>query len=187
MSLQFVTIKKTDRTFKSYLEGSFSQDYRALPEQSLNVNTSREQVTFRLRKTTEIKRPHLLVLLFKLFRIDWLSLNLGPVLATYSFLAVNNISINHVSAGIAVLAVILFHSAVFAINDYKDHVTGVDRVQLTGGSQVIQKGWIAAYNVRKLGIVLFLLGSFLGGYLILQQPFFFSSCWLDNGNKCFGI
>ncbi|MCB0391314.1 MAG: prenyltransferase [Bdellovibrionales bacterium] len=169
---QFVTLKKTDKNFKSYLEGSFSHELRALPELSLNVNTAREQVTFRLQKTEEIKKPNLLILLFKLFRIDWLSLSLGPVLATYSYLFVNDLSIDHSSAYLALIAVIFFHSAVFAINDYKDHVTGVDRLQLTGGSQVIQKGWIAAYNVRRLGILLFILGSLIGGYLILQQPIF---------------
>ncbi|MCB0356067.1 MAG: prenyltransferase [Bdellovibrionales bacterium] len=172
MSLQFVTIKKTDSQFKSYLEGSFSHDWRALPEQSLNVNTLREQVTFRLCKTTDIQRPHLLLLLFKLFRLEWLSLTLGPILATYSYLYNQNIVIQHFQAAVAILAVILFHSAVFAINDYKDHIRGVDRVQINGGSQVIQKGWMPAFRVRKIGLILFAVGSLLGSYLIWQQPFF---------------
>lgn len=172
MNSRFVTIRKSDQKFPSYLEGSFSSDWRALPERNLNVNTPREQVTFRLQKTSEIKKPSWPVLLFKLFRLDWSSLTLGPVLATYSHLYFQKVTIDHVSAFLAILAVLLFHSAVFAINDYKDHWTGVDRIQLNGGSQVIQKGWLAAHSVRKIGLILFFLGSLIGGYLILQQPFF---------------
>ncbi|MCB9025837.1 MAG: prenyltransferase [Bdellovibrionaceae bacterium] len=172
MNPEYVTIRKSDKKFQSYLEGSFSSDFRALPELSLNVNTSREQVTFRLRKISQIKKPSLVILLFKLFRLDWLSLTLGPVLATYSYLVNNHINLDHLSAAVALLAVLFFHLAVFAINDYKDHLTGVDRIQINGGSQVIQKGWMAACSVKKLGILFFSLGSILGSYLIIQQPFF---------------
>jgi hypothetical protein len=148
---QYVTLKKSDDNFFSYLEGSFSKELRAIPEQSLNVNTSREQVTFKLKRVKEIKKPPFVFLLYKLFRGEWLSLSLGPILVTYAYLYQQNISIDHYSAIQALITVIFFHAGIFALNDYRDYVSGIDRLQINRGSQVIYKGWLSAQEVKKIG------------------------------------
>lgn len=168
--MSFVTLKKSDDQFLSYLEGSFSKTERALPQKSLYINTPQEQVTFKIVPTAELVQPHWFILFLKLFRWDSLSLSLGPALATYAYLISQKMVVNHFFAIMAIIAVLLLHTAVFALNDYKDHIVGVDRFNFLGGSQVIQLGWMTAYRVRELGIGLLILGSLLGGYLVLQQP-----------------
>jgi 1,4-dihydroxy-2-naphthoate octaprenyltransferase len=169
---EYVTLKKTDRDFFKYLDGSFSKSLRAIPQKSLNVNTAREQVTFQVLPAEAIFRPGLLVMFARLFRLEWLSLSVAPVLTTYSYLAFNQISINHVNAVLSLIAILFFHGGVFALNDYKDHIQGIDRVNFRGGSQVIQKGWLSARFVRKLGMALCLMGALIGTFLVIQQPFF---------------
>ncbi len=172
METQFITLKRGEHKFKSYLEGSFSEKWRALPEQSLNISTAREQVTFRLERVEDLNRPSWFFLLFKLFRLEWLSLTFGPAFATLAYLYKSGMEISPVSTGIGLSAIFLFHAGVFALNDYRDHIRGVDRLQINGGSQIIQRGWMAAHQVKKIGLSLVATASLLGSYLVLQQPFF---------------
>lgn len=195
----YVTLKKQDKNFTKYLEGSFSNKYRAVPEQSLNINTVKEQVTFRILPIESVERPNIFVLLFLLFRLDWISLSLGPILATYSFLYNQDIKIFHKDAFLAILSVVLFHSSIFALNDYRDHINGVDRVNFSGGSQVIQQGWLSAHFVKKLGLILFAFAATIGMFLIFKQPIYlvavglfvafsaFGSSFLGRGLKALGF
>jgi len=54
---ELLTLSKSDPRFHSYIEGTFSKEYRALPIQSLNVNTEAEQVTFRIFPMKEVEQP----------------------------------------------------------------------------------------------------------------------------------
>ncbi|MCB0393107.1 MAG: prenyltransferase [Bdellovibrionales bacterium] len=178
MSPEFVTVKKSDSQFLKYLDGSFSKEHRAIPEQSLNINTSREQITFRVMPKSAILTPNLFVMLIRLFRLEWLSLSVGPVLVTYSYLFHKGFEIDHLNSVLSLLAILLFHGGVFALNDYKDHIQGVDRINFKGGSQVIQKGWLSAQTVQRLGIMLCGFGAVIGAFFVIQQPFFLISAAL---------
>jgi 1,4-dihydroxy-2-naphthoate octaprenyltransferase len=168
----FITLNKEDSKFHSYLEGHFSKEWRALPEINFNVDTSRERVTFRLQKVKDILRPNWAVIVFKLFRLEWLSLTFGPILATYAFLYKKEISLSHPNGLLAMFSVFMLHAGLFALNDYRDHISGIDRIQTNGGSQVLQKGWWAAHQVKNLGLTVFCIGVVVGLYLVFQQPFY---------------
>jgi 1,4-dihydroxy-2-naphthoate octaprenyltransferase len=140
--------------------------------QNFNVNSSREQITFRLKKVHDINKPNWLVLGFKLFRLEWLSLSLGPILATYAYLFKEELSLSHLNGGLAMISVLLLHAGIFSLNDYRDHISGIDRIQKNGGSQILQLGWLAAHQVKKIGLIIFTFGTTIGTLLVMQQPFY---------------
>ncbi len=60
----------------------------------------------------------------------------------------------------------LMHISANILNDFMDHIHGVDRLQFKTGSRVIQNGWLRAKTVRDIGIALFVV-ALIGGVLIL--------------------
>src|SRR5262245_11697931 len=77
------TISHCDPEFNSYLDGSFSDDLRALPVRSLNVDTLNEEVTFEIVPVDEIQKPSRLKIIWLLMRPQSLAFSMGPMLATF--------------------------------------------------------------------------------------------------------
>jgi 1,4-dihydroxy-2-naphthoate octaprenyltransferase len=140
---EFITLEKKDARFASYLLGSFSRDYRAIPVRSLHINSSAEQVTFQVVPNSELQRPNLLKILVQVGRLDLLSLTLMPPLVVWALFGFTSEAI------LALVSLFFLHAAFFARNDYVDHVRGVDRLNEKGGSRVIQRGWLRAMTVRR--------------------------------------
>ncbi|MCB1155181.1 prenyltransferase [bacterium] len=72
---------------------------------------------------------------------------------------------------IAQAAVWLMHASTHLLNDYYDHVSGVDDVNevqtpISGGSRVIQDGLLSAGAVASMGWLLWLAGAGVLGYLV---------------------
>src|SRR5690606_16731429 len=55
------------------------------------------------------------------------------------------------------------------LNDYHDYVCGQDRVNPTGGSRMIQKGWVRAQSIQRAGFVLMGLAVLCGLPAILSN------------------
>jgi 1,4-dihydroxy-2-naphthoate octaprenyltransferase len=145
------TVSRKDPEFFSYLEGSFSTTYRALPVRSLNVDSMSEQVTFEIKPISEIRWPGLFRAVWQLMRPYSVILSAAPMLAIYFFCLVRDIGLKHFQNLIALSSfagVIFFHIALNLFNDYGDHIRGRDRLRPRGGSRVIQKGWLTAKDVR---------------------------------------
>ena len=68
------------------------------------------------------------------------------------------------------LGTILFHGALNYLNDYFDHVKGEDRVSPNGGSRAIQKGWVRAVTVKRVGFVLLSVAVALGLPALILHP-----------------
>lgn len=170
---EFITVLKRDKEFQSYLDGTFSDKKRAIPQKVFYANTENEKVTFLIFEKDQIKLPNLLLLLGKLFRVEWLSLSFGPALACIAYALASGQVIDPLFVGLSLLSLFCFHSAVFALNDYKDHMGGSDRVNQLGGSQVIQKGWLPANFVKSLGVIMFSMGAAVGFFVLIQQPTMF--------------
>jgi len=155
MSSPFVTLTPDDPDFRPYLLGNFSDDLRALPVDSFSQNSSRERVTFRLVPIQEIKKPTWWKIYFKACRPELLGLTLGPFFATVLLLQKGlRASIQHPVALIAaVLGLFFLHVCAFLLNDFRDHMRGVDFANRKRGSQVIQKGWASAREVRMWAFV----------------------------------
>lgn len=66
---------------------------------------------------------------------------------------------------VVLVASVAIHAATNLINDYYDHVRGVDTAESIGPSGVIQRGLLAPRTVLSGGLVLFAFGGLLGMWL----------------------
>lgn len=159
---ELITLSKRDPRFLSYLDGTFSKLQRALPLESLNVNTDSEQVTFRLIPVLGIKKPFWGFHWLQILKVRNFVLMGFPV-----FLILLKNEIHHqigdpLTAGLSALGALCLMTALNLRNDYIDHLSGLDRVHPQSGSRAIQKGWVTAREVLKWSYFYMVLGFFLG-------------------------
>lgn len=146
--MEFKTLRRSDAEFDSYLLGTFSQNKRAIPTQTLNVNSPSETVTFKIVDLDDIRYPGKLEFFLRAFRVHHLLMVIFPLLLVLS----KNTSDRHIADGAGVLLGTL--GVVFAFiasgfrNDYMDHIKGMDRICPEAGSRVIQLGWMTAAEAR---------------------------------------
>src|SRR5215831_12627934 len=67
---------------------------------------------------------------------------------------------------LALFGALFIHIGTNLINDYYDHLSGVDTLETMSGSQVIQRGLLTAEEVYWGGIVTFAIGSVFGLILV---------------------
>lgn len=165
---RFVTVARRDPEFSSYLEGRGPDGLLALPVESFAVNSPRERVTFVLEPTSANERPAWWRRFIHAGRFELLTLTLGPVLLAVAAAAGRRADLDWLSVGFMLLSLIALHVSAFARNDYDDHRQGIDRIQRKRGSQVIQKGWLSAAEVRNLSRAA-LLVSVIAGLPVLHR------------------
>ncbi len=146
---RFVTLTRDDPDFKKYLEGQPQRGWRAIPVASYGVSSSRERVTFSIKENVQ---SHWLKGLWTTARPEFLPLTLGPAFLGFAAALDKGVSIPIEILLSTIFCLMALHVAAFARNDYDDHLRGVDRVQHRRGSQVIQKGWLTAKEVRWISI-----------------------------------
>jgi 1,4-dihydroxy-2-naphthoate octaprenyltransferase len=171
------TLSPKDPEFISYLDGSFSSEYIAIPVRSLNVGSASEQVTFEIRAVSGIQRPSLVKTTVQLMRLPSLVFSVSPMMAVLFYCRAHGIEIHSGIAISSFVGILLFHVAVNLLNDYGDHMKGQDRLRPHGGSRAIQNGWVRAKTLRSTAWVLLGL-AFLCGLppVILHfQPVFIAA------------
>ncbi|MCC7403131.1 MAG: prenyltransferase [Bdellovibrionales bacterium] len=159
---RFITLSRTDERFAAYLDGTFSEVERALPVDSFHVGTPDEKVTFRIVGTNETQTPSRAGVWWRSLRPLLLPLTLGPVTTILVYALAMGWAVDWWLGLSSLLAVCCWHGTAFLLNDYSDHLTGVDRLSRFGGSQVIQLGWATAHQVKLWAFWLFALGLVLG-------------------------
>lgn len=165
-----MTVSRGEPTFQSYLQGTFSRDHVAVPTRTLNALSSNEEVTFEIIPRKEVVRPNWLWITLKLFRPLTLSLSLGPALVSLAYLIVAHVPYSQDLAVSTLAGTVLFHGALNYLNDYFDHVKGEDRISPNGGSRAIQKGWVRAINVKRIGFILLFISIALGLPALIVHP-----------------
>ena len=69
------------------------------------------------------------------------------------------------------VASVAFHAGANLINDYYDHVRGVDSPDAIGPSGVIQRGWLSPQAMHTGALVLFACGAVAGaGIIVVRGP-----------------
>ncbi len=182
---RFKTMSNLNPDFMSYLDGSFSDDTRALPVRSMNVDmrsamapdSTREAVTFELVPVADINRPSLMKLCWILMRPSTLILSFGPMLVILAGIVFDiGLSDQHsaelvpcwMSTG-AFLGVLSLQIAVNLFNDYFDHIRGKDRLSARGGGRAIQNGWVAARTLKRAAWGLLGLAVLLGAPVVMTH------------------
>ncbi|MCH2533886.1 MAG: prenyltransferase [Bdellovibrionales bacterium] len=167
---QFVTLSKNNKDFTAYLTGSFSDQKRAIPIHSFSVNTPVEKVTFELKKLSEINRPSFVFLLLCLSRPRYWVFTLGPLMITLGLNYALGLPLNFYHVILSFISLILLNLSAFSLNDYFDHLAGVDRISQTSGSQVIQKAWLAASQVKNIAYICLFLTLLFSLPLFVAEP-----------------
>jgi 1,4-dihydroxy-2-naphthoate polyprenyltransferase len=171
------TLSPRDPEFSSYLDGSFSSEFVAIPVRSLNVGSVSEQVTFEIKPVSGIRRPPLLETVLTLMRPPSLVFSVAPMIAVLFYCRAHDIRIHPGIALSSFVGILFFHVALNLLNDYGDHMKGQDRLRPHGGSRAIQNGWVRAKTLRSSAWVLLGL-AFLCGLppVILHfQPMFIAA------------
>lgn len=173
---KLITVLRTDPDFLPYIRGTFSKKHRALPVQNYSISSDRERVTFSIQEISALTRPSRLFVFLTSIRPLYLSLGLGPLLSVIFLLLHQGHSISLQFVVYTSLSLLCLHSSVFLLNDYFDFTSGVDRQNPHKGSRVLTQGWLAAYQVRNLGYIFLMLGTFLA--LPVIESHFVSLFWL---------
>lgn len=162
---QFITLDKSSAEYRRYLRGEFSKDERALPVPVQETATRHQQATFQIVSKSEIKPLTTLQKLVQLYRFELLGFTFLPVGILCQWAGER--SWTNI---LLMLATVFFHGAVFAFNDYFDHMQGVDRMSNKRGSRLIQEGQLRAVDVFRLAWVYWILAMVVGLPIIVQNP-----------------
>ncbi len=167
---ELITLSKSDPRFSSYIEGTFSKEKRALPLQSLNVNTSLEQVTFQILPKEKIQPPFLGLHWLQVLKVKNLLMVAFPIFLVFARNWQAGTLFDPVSGALAGLGAMFLMTAVNLRNDYLDHLSGLDRLHPWSGSHAIQKGWVTAAQVRMWSFIYLSMGLGFGSSAVIRYP-----------------
>lgn len=167
---ELITLSKTDPKFRSYIEGTFSKEYRALPIQSLNVNTDAEQVTFRIFPVKEVTQPLWGLHWLQVLKVRNFLLVAFPIFLIFVKATIEESLKDPLTGILSSLGALCLMTAVNLRNDYIDHLSGLDRLHPQSEMHAIQKGWVTASQVKKWSFVYLGLGILLGLPSLLLYP-----------------
>lgn len=167
---ELITLSKRNKEFESYLLGTFSQTHRALPQQTLNVNSASETVTFRIVPLDQIQKPKWWVQVSQIYKVRSFLLILLPIVLILTKNIDDHTMQDPVTSLIATVGVLLAFISINLRNDYMDHMKGVDRVLERSGSRAIQSGWITAAQVKTCSTVFLVLALLCAVPLAFAYP-----------------
>ncbi len=165
------TVSGRDPEFTKYLRGTFSKTHRAIPVQSLNVNTDAEEVTFQIIPVRDIKVPSALVKWIEVFKLRSFVLLGFPLF----LILVKNTYFDEIEMDpILVLTTVLGCFSLLVggnlLNDFFDHMRGFDRIHPDQQRRPIQEGWVTAEATRQWSAVYLVLGVLLGIPAMIVTP-----------------
>ena len=168
--MELITLTKDDPEFESYLLGTFSNEHRAIPVETYHAATPRERITFRVIPKEKVGAPHWVKIYFRSCRPELLGLTMGPAVAAWLN---HSHSLNEwarIPSWLALIGLFFLHTAVFIFNDVQDHIHGLDRLNRRRGSQVIQKGWVTAAEMKRWALINGALALIFGLPSFLNAP-----------------
>ncbi|HWU44056.1 MAG TPA: hypothetical protein VN132_11480, partial [Bdellovibrio sp.] len=167
---QLLTLSKSSPEFESYLLGTFARDQRALPVQSLNVNSASETVTFKIVSLQEVQRPSWIVVALKSLKVRSFLLLLVPMFLILTKNYEDRSIRDSWTTIISTIGLLFAFISANLRNDFMDHMKGVDRIFSDSGSRSIQKGWLTAMQVKKMSTLFLVLALFCSLPVIFAIP-----------------
>lgn len=165
-----ITVQKNDPKFKFYLWGTFSNFQMAVHEQTENVGTPNETVTYNIINKLDLKRPNTFVRSFTL--VPWVYLFF--LLVPAYLVIVKNVIYKRLfdpmgMLNIFISSVILLVGIIIRYNVLQ-YITGYDRVVSSGVNKPLRKGWISAFNANLTGWFWIITAFFIQWPLYRRQP-----------------
>ena len=164
------TLAKSDPDFDKYLLGVFSNTQRAIPIRSLNVSTNSETVTFKILPVGEITSPPFFIRWAQVLKIKNFVLLAFPIFVLLVKNKLDQNAINPIFALMNILGCMCVLSAMNLRNDYRDHLSGLDRVHPDSGSRAIQLGWLTAAQAKKYSSIFAITGALFGVPALIAYP-----------------
>lgn len=162
MQSRLLTIPRADPRFMPHLLGSFSNEERALPVDLLFHDTKEERITFRIVQINEIDCPGKVMTLLTGVRPLLLLLTMGPAATSIFYAMTFGWEIDIGIAACTLMSIFFLHGAAFLMNDYCDHLSGMDRLSCLGGSRIVQRGWATAEQVKNWSWMCWVSGLMFG-------------------------
>jgi 1,4-dihydroxy-2-naphthoate polyprenyltransferase len=162
---QFITLDKSSADYRRYLSGTFSKAERALPVPLQESSTRGQQATFQIVSASSVKPLTWAQKISQLYRYELLGFTFLPVGIVAQWAGER--SWTNI---LLMLATLFFHGAVFAFNDYFDHMQGVDRMSEKRGTRLIQEGQLRAIDVFRFAWGYWFLAMLVGLPIIIQNP-----------------
>lgn len=166
---RFVSIKKSDPQFQSYLLGKNQDGLRPIPVRTLNVGLEDEVITFEMKNLTEIKKPNVFEFSFSITKVKSFLLIFLPLFFVLSKNLESNQSIDPVSITFATVAMIFIFAGLNMRNDISDHISGFDRVNISSKPKPILAGWITADQLSRLSWLAIAAGILFAIPVLLLQ------------------
>lgn len=164
------TLSRQDPDFRAYLDGRFSATERAIPLETLNVNSESEAVTFRIVPLKEIVRPGFFSMWGEVFKVRYFLLLAFPAFVILTKNTFDEISIDPWLTLTSLLGAFSLIAAANLWNDYFDHWKGLDRVHPERQKKPIQKGWVTAWATKAWAWVYLVFGILLGLPAAIVEP-----------------
>ena len=157
-----ITLERSHPDFEKFILGTFSNQFRAIPVKSLNVNTKQEQVTFEIQEAAQIKTPSFFKRGMTIVKAKNFVLVLFPLFLVLVKNILDETLVDIFLAILSGLSAISAHVAVNLMNDVQDHIRGLDRILPLAGSRALQKGWTTAQVLKRAALFYLLLAVALG-------------------------
>ena len=170
---KLVTLKRADPLFNKYLWGDIrenGQKLRALPIETLNLNSNDEVVTFQIFSKSQIKKPQAFVFVASLIKLKSYILILLPLFFVLAKNYIDNRFYDPFSLSFASIAMLFFYAALNIRNDLNDYISGYDRVNFSFSKKPISLGWISALKASRVSWVLFALAFLFSLPALILEP-----------------
>ena len=168
--MELRTLSRKDPDFIKYLEGSFSKTLRALPMQTLNANSESESVTFKILPVKDIVHPGFLSLWLQVFKFRYFLILAFPIFVILTKNLFDDAEMDGLLTILSVLSSFALLVAANLLNDYFDHMRGLDRVHPDSEKKPIQRGWVTALATKNWAVVYLVLGALLGLPAVFVEP-----------------
>ncbi len=193
MTHGILNLRRDDLEFERVLRsGKILQNgevWIALPREvasGLFGSRALDSVIFELVRPESIIKPSSGKVFLKAIRSVHLAWTLMPGCAVLLNGFLHHWSVHWRRGFFSFLGVVFLQIAVIFLNDVEDHLRLIDLSRGLGKNGVIQKGWISAEEVQKLGYLALLLGSLCGLPVIFQSPSILAWIGLAGGVGAWG-
>jgi 1,4-dihydroxy-2-naphthoate octaprenyltransferase len=159
--------RKTEnqKTFFVRMKGEGKFVSSAFPEYRNNAKVLLEYIP-----SNDWKIPPLYLRWFLALRIPYLSFSFFPLLMVTGALWKSGESIPVAHLFFLYCSLFFVHLSCNLWGEFEDHLRGVDTLENSGGSGVIQRLWIPAVHIRNIAAMLMGIGIVLGFFLFLNLP-----------------
>jgi 1,4-dihydroxy-2-naphthoate polyprenyltransferase len=141
----------------------------AIPRDVVRNPTGVESVVFEVVRPQDLDRPSPFQIVLKAIRPYYFTLTLVPALTVYLYGSLKGWALVRTDAILALLGVLCLQVSVNTFNDVENHLQYQNQTSSWDKRGVIQKGWMSARSLRRLGFGTLILGNLLGIPAVIES------------------